>query len=138
MRSSQATLRVSQDLAQLPLLVAFIESFAEQHKLHSADAFVLTVATEELFTNTLRHSQPPATWSQLSLELNDKNVTAIYCDDGAPFDPTHQHAPDITLPAAERALGGLGIEIIRKTMQAFGYERVAEINHVTFVRARHG
>jgi serine/threonine-protein kinase RsbW len=134
--SSQATLRVSPNLAGLPALVRFVEAFAEEQTVGASDAFALTVATEELFANTLRHGSPPATWAELSLQSEGDVVIAVYRDDGGPFDPTQQPPPDTTLPIEARPTGGLGIEIIRRTMHSFRYERLAGVNHVTFVRKR--
>jgi anti-sigma regulatory factor (Ser/Thr protein kinase) len=134
MPHSLSTVRVAPSLDELPALVALVEAFAEQHELGTGDAFALTVAAEELFANTLRHSRPPATWMELSLRVDGADVVALYCDDGAAFDPTQQAAPDTTLSAEERGMGGLGIEIIRKTMHSLAYERVGAENRVTFRR----
>ena len=43
-------------------------------------------------------------------------------DRGKPFDPTAALAPDVKIPAAERQVGGLGIFLVRKTMDDMAYE----------------
>jgi anti-sigma regulatory factor (Ser/Thr protein kinase) len=52
-------------------------------------------------------------------------------DHGVPFDPTAAPAPDITLPAEERSIGGLGIFLTRTLMDGFRYERVGGTNVLT-------
>ena len=39
-----------------------------------------------------------------------------------PYDPLKKEDPDITLSAEERAIGGLGIFMVKKTMDEISYE----------------
>ena len=43
-------------------------------------------------------------------------------DSGTPYDPLSVKEPDVTLSAEKRKLGGLGIFIVRKTMDDVSYE----------------
>lgn len=134
MQLNPTTIRLQPALDELVRLVDAIESFAAEHGLRPADVHALTLAAEELFANTVNHSHPPANYVEFGLGLEDGAVTAVYADDGAPFDPTAQAAPDTTLPADLRPIGGLGIHFIRRTMQSFDYERVDGRNVVRFIR----
>ena len=42
-------------------------------------------------------------------------------DDGTPYDPTAQPEPDVTLSAEEREIGGLGIFMVKKSMDRVSY-----------------
>lgn len=55
-------------------------------------------------------------------------------DDGKMFDPTAAAEPDITLSADDRAIGGLGIHIVRKFMDLMSYEHRDGKNIVTLVK----
>ena len=48
-------------------------------------------------------------------------MTLIIKDEGEPFNPLERDEPDISLSAAEREIGGLGIFITKKTMDTISY-----------------
>ena len=49
-------------------------------------------------------------------------VVISFIDNGIPYDPLAKEDPDITLPAEERAIGGLGIFMVKETMDDISYE----------------
>ena len=128
-------LRLRPELGELDRLTAFVEDFAMRHDWAMADTNAFSLAAEELFANTLRHSQPPASLVEFSIEADEQGATACYVDDGGEFDPTAPPEVDTTLPVEQRPIGGLGIHFIRRTMQTFEYRRDAGRNIVRFGRA---
>ena len=58
----------------------------------------------------------------------------VFTDDGMPFDPLAHRDPDTTLSAEERAIGGLGILIVKKTMSPVTYTRRDDLNVLTMGR----
>jgi len=132
--SVHSPLRLQPDLAQLPNLVEFIEDFCLRHDLGPADTNAFTLAAEELFANTIHHSQPLANSVEFSLVINEQTITAVYSDDAAPFDPTALPEVDTTRPLDQRTIGGLGVHFIRRTMPTFLYQRRDGRNVITFGR----
>ena len=126
------TLRLRPEIAELEKLTSFMEAFAAENDLPVKDAHALTLAAEELFANTVHHSLPVASFIEVSLARGEIDVVASYSDDGGPFDPTKASAPDTNQPADERAVGGLGLHLIRRTMPLFHYARVGNRNVTTF------
>ena len=55
-------------------------------------------------------------------------------DSGIPFDPTQRPEADITLPAEDRAIGGLGIHLVRQIMDDIHYERKDNRNILTLAK----
>ena len=47
--------------------------------------------------------------------------SVVFSDEGIPFDPLAQQAPDTSLPLMDRPVGGLGIFLVKKTMDAVEY-----------------
>lgn len=84
---------------------------------------VVMVAADEIFANVVNYSQ--ATSWTLRVELLDDpaRVRLVVEDDGTAFNPLSAATPDTSLPAEERRIGGLGIFIVRKTMNPVAYER---------------
>ena len=55
-------------------------------------------------------------------------------DDGIPFDPTKVKLPDVSQPAGERPVGGLGILLISKLMDHMDYARINNQNVLTLTK----
>ncbi len=51
-------------------------------------------------------------------------MVITFIDNGIPFDPLTKADPDITLPAEERGIGGLGVYMVKKTMDDISYEYI--------------
>lgn len=134
MSASPTPLRLHPQLEELERMVGYIELFAEEQELRPKDVYALNLAAEELFANTIKHSHPPATLVELTLQREDGSIAVTYADDGPPFDPTLRAAVDTTLSAEERQIGGLGIHFILTTMTDFGYERRDGLNITRFRR----
>ncbi len=86
----------------------------------------LCVAIEELFANIASYAYPDSSGSAtICVGIDDDTDTATFTvsDTGIAFDPLAKAEPDITLPAEEREVGGLGILIVKKTMDTLTYSR---------------
>jgi sigma-B regulation protein RsbU (phosphoserine phosphatase) len=59
----------------------------------------------------------------LVAKCNGESVTFVLSDAGKPFDPTMVPETDVTLPAEERRIGGLGIFLIKQIMDTVEYRR---------------
>ena len=59
---------------------------------------------------------------QVEIEHNPRAISLTFIDQGIPFDPLAKEDPDITLSAEERAIGGLGIFMVKKLMDHVSYE----------------
>ena len=82
----------------------------------------LDVAIDELFTNVASYAYPGGTGEvTVRFACEDRLVSVTFFDRGIPFNPLDRPDPDVTLPASERKQGGLGIFLVRKTMDAVQY-----------------
>ncbi len=114
---------------------AFAE-FAEAHALPPAVRRSLNIALDELLANALSHGRvglDPASVT-VEVELDQDHVTVTLTDDGTPFDPFGQDAPDTTLSVEERQIGGLGIHLVRQLMDHVSYQRREDHNVVVLVK----
>ena len=53
---------------------------------------------------------------------NPLAVVITFIDNGTPYDPLAKADPDTTLSVEERDIGGLGIYMVKKTMDDISYE----------------
>ena len=60
----------------------------------------------------------------LTLETEENPAAAVitFIDSGLPYNPLGKSDPDVSLPAEEREIGGLGIFLVRKMMDDLSYE----------------
>ena len=72
----------------------------------------------------------------MQVELNEHtpSATLTFTDEGKPFDPLEREDPDVTLSAEEHKIGGLGIYIVKKTMDQMEYEYRRGTNRLRIVK----
>jgi anti-sigma regulatory factor (Ser/Thr protein kinase) len=58
-------------------------------------------------------------------------VDITFIDNGIPYDPLAKADPDVTLSAEERQIGGLGIFMVKKSMDDVKYEYLDGHNILT-------
>ena len=84
----------------------------------------IDIAIDELFGNIARYAYSPDIGKatvRFSVEENPLEVTITFIDNGVPFNPLERTNPDIHLKAEERPIGGLGIFLVKKTMNLVEY-----------------
>ncbi|HET9314359.1 MAG TPA: ATP-binding protein [Vicinamibacteria bacterium] len=99
----------------------------------------LRLVAEELLVNVAEHGHDDGAehWVRVELDLTEDQATLRFVDDGRPFDPLAAPAPDLAGPVGERAVGGLGVHLVRSLVDHAEYARVEARNVVT-VRKRVG
>ncbi len=100
---------------------AFALSIADDAGLSERQTQNLHLVVEEAFANIVNYSG--AATMELCSWQEDGSLYVSFADDGIPFDPTQHPEPDLTLPVALRAIGGLGIHYIRKMSDGMAYRR---------------
>lgn len=97
----------------------------------------IDIAVEEIFVNIANYAYDPETGpATVRVEVNPdhSNVSITFIDHGVPYDPLAKDDPDITQSAEDRAVGGLGIFLVKKTMDDIRYEYVNGSNILTIVK----
>ena len=85
----------------------------------------IDIAIDELFGNIAQYAYSPEVGeATVRVELMEAPRAAVitFIDKGVPYDPLAKSDPDTTLSAEERAVGGLGIFMVKKTMDEITYE----------------
>lgn len=104
--------------------IAFVEEELEKIDCPMKTVMQITVCVEEMYVN-VAHYAYDGNEGQVSLAIDTDNgtVTIVLTDSGKPFDPLKKDDPDITLSAEERNIGGLGIFMVKKSMNEVSYVR---------------
>lgn len=95
--------------------------------------FNLNLVLEEAVVNIINYAYPKEEHESiyLSARMQNGSVVFVLTDTGKEFDPTMAPDADVTLPAEERQIGGLGIFLIRQIMNEVKYERIEGKNVLT-------
>ena len=116
---------VAASVENLPQVIDFVDEQLDDVSCPIKPKAQLDVAVEEIFINIANYAYAPGTGDALiRLEISDAPVvvTVTFIDRGIPFDPTAKEDPDVSLPAEQRAIGGLGIFMVKKSMDSMKYE----------------
>lgn len=121
----------------VPDVIAFVEAELEKADCPMKTQTAICVAIEELFVNIAHYAYPGGAGSaELAVGIDKVSRIAAFVisDAGVPFNPLEKQDPDITKPAEEREIGGLGIFIVKKTMDTVSYARVQDKNQLTMTK----
>ena len=85
----------------------------------------IDIAIDELFGNIVHYAYNTEVGSAtVRVEVSEAPLAVIitFIDNGVPYDPLGKDDPDITLSAEEREIGGLGIYMVKQSMDEITYE----------------
>ncbi len=103
--------------------LAFIDERLEAQDCPPKVQMQIDVAAEEMFVNVANYAYAPNVGDvTLRFEVRDGAAVITFIDRGVPYDPLAKPDPDVTLPAEERPIGGLGIYMVKKSMDSVAYE----------------
>ena len=124
---------VTNDLRGISSAAARIDVFCAAHDLASGISFDVALAVDDLATNAIGYGCDDGGEHRIdiTLRLEGDTLTVEIADDGKAFDPLRTPEPDLSAPAKECTRGGLGIDLVRKTMDTVGYRRDYGCNVVT-------
>ncbi len=107
-------------------LTQFAEDFFVRAKCPKDMITDFCVVIDEAAANICSYAYPVGTAGTMSLSCRFDKALGEYgvsfADSGIPFDPLEVPAVDTSAPASERAIGGLGIHIMRTLMDDIRYE----------------
>lgn len=113
------------DIHDITQVTEFIEAELEKVNCPMKTTIQINIAVDELYSNIVRHGYPnkkgPVT-VKFIFHDNPRTVFIRFEDEGIPYNPLTKDDPDITLSAEERSIGGLGIFVVKKTMDDMKYK----------------
>jgi anti-sigma regulatory factor (Ser/Thr protein kinase) len=123
-------------LEELRRLNEAIESFARASELPAGEQRAIELVLEELVTNAIRHGYPEGGEHELSvgLRMEGDTIEIRLEDDGEPFDPTRAESADTESSIEDRAIGGLGIHLVKSLVHQMAYARRQGRNVLTLRR----
>ena len=122
-------------LTEVRNLSSEVEQFGDENRLPQPTVFVINLALDELITNAVMHGtfEVPDPTIDIHLKADGNVVTLTMEDNGSPFDPTATESADVDTTSAleDRAVGGLGLHLVRTFAHDMSYEFVDGRNRLT-------
>ena len=124
----------------IPQITDLVDEELEKLGCGMKAQMAINIALDEILANISRYAY---THDKGTVEVSvdhdpeDRSVVITFKDSGVPFDPLQKEAPDTSLSAKEREIGGLGIFLVRKVMDAVKYRHEDGFNILT-IRKRIG
>ncbi|MCQ2545522.1 MAG: SpoIIE family protein phosphatase, partial [Clostridia bacterium] len=117
-------------------VLGFVESELEKADCPMKLSMQIAVAVEEAFVNIANYAYPGEDGiMKMGISIENGIVRLRLADYGVPFDPVQKEDPDITQDVESRDIGGLGIFMVKKTMDDVQYERKDNQNILTLTKA---
>ena len=130
-------LTVEATVENLPQVMGFLEQHLEEADCPLKAQMQITVAAEEIFVNIAHYAYAPGTGEatvRVEIAGDPAAVSITFLDRGIPFDPLAKPDPDVTLSAEERGIGGLGIYMVKRSMDEVRYAYRDGQNVLTLVK----
>ena len=118
-------LTIAATVENIEVVTAFVDEQLEALDCPMRAQMQIDIAIDELFSNIAHYAYTPEI-GQATVRVEVVNdplaVIITFIDKGVPYDPLAKADPDTTLSAEDRAIGGLGIYMVKKSMDKITYE----------------
>ena len=115
-------------------MTEFVDAILDENECPKKAKMQLNVAIDEIVCNIANYAYGKD-GGEVTLRVNvtydPHGVTLTFIDSGTPYDPLKKPDPDTSLSAEERQIGGLGIFLVKKTMDDMTYEFTGGQNILT-------
>ena len=136
--SEKASIKVTTTRDELVNIVTFVEEIGNREDWPYELVFRVNLVLEELGLNIIDYSHDEGIHEfDICLTSEEDAITIEVVDDGKPFDPLNDAPqPDLASDLEDRRVGGLGLHLVRTTMDDMSYRRDQGKNHLTLVARR--
>ena len=118
-------LTIAATIENIEAVTDFVNQQLEELACPMKAQMQINIAIDELFSNIAHYSYNPEIGQatvRVEVMENPLAVSITFIDNGVPFDPLSKEDPDLTLSAEERQIGGLGIYMVKESMDEITYE----------------
>ena len=120
-------------------IARFVAQATKSAGLGDRAAYAVQVAVDEACSNIIQHAYGGEGIGPIdcSCEVTHDSLIITLRDEGRPFDPSLVSDPELGVELEKRALGGLGVYLIRQLMDAVDHRYEPGIGNVlTLVKSR--
>lgn len=125
MEETMKELTIDATVENIAVVTDFVKEELEKLDCPMKVQMQVNIAIDELFGNIAHYAYNPETGRatvRVEVVRDPLSVVITFIDNGIPYDPLAKEDPDITQSCEEREIGGLGIYMVKKTMDDISYE----------------
>ena len=124
-------------IEDIPAVTEIIESELEKLDCPMKTTIQMNIAIDEIYSNIAKFAYKdgngPVTVKLAELD-DPHGVKITFIDEGLPYNPVTKEDPDVTLSAEERKIGGLGIFMVKKSMDDMQYQYINDKNILVLIK----
>ncbi len=131
-------LTIDATVENITKVTAFVDEQLEELGCSMKAQIQIDIAIDELFGNIAHYAYNPEVGQatvRVDVVQEPLSVVVTFIDNGMAYDPLARRDPDVALPADEREIGGLGIYMVKKSMDEITYEYKAGQNILRIKKA---
>jgi serine/threonine-protein kinase RsbW len=117
------------EMSYLYRIREFITGIAAESGIDEQDILNIELAVDEACANVIEHGYDPDSPNKsltIQMEIDDQKLVLKIIDQGKSFDPRLKPPPDIQKLITMKRDGGLGISLIKQTMDEIDYRRTPD------------
>ncbi|MCQ2793533.1 MAG: SpoIIE family protein phosphatase [Bacilli bacterium] len=126
-KESNDAIVVDAKTKNIETITKYVNKLLDEHNANEDAKKQIDVAIDELFSNICYYAYKKGEKGKAKIVIDfiDKNHVAIVFEDrGIPYNPLNAKEPDPGVSLEDRKIGGLGIYIVKKTMDKMEYKNV--------------
>ncbi len=125
--------------SNLQTVLDFIDARLKQCGCPRRTQMQINLTVEEIFVNIANYAYPGSSGSarigaEILKDPEPAGIRITFTDQGIPYNPLAKPDPDVTLSAKDRPIGGLGIFLVKKTMDQIEYRYENSCNILTMTK----
>ncbi len=127
------SLTIRNDLIEVGRVLTWVDDLVGPLELSPEATYAIQLCLEEAVANIISYAFEPGTEHDVGIEVwrDGRTVFAEIVDDGRPFDPRAQEAPQRPANLESAQIGGLGITLMRNFAADIAYRRSGGMNRLT-------
>ena len=113
------------DRKNIPAVIEFVNQELDAMGCSPKAEAQIDIAIDEIYSNIVKYGyEEEGGEVTVSFDVSEEPLamTLSFRDEGKPFNPLERRDPDVTLSAKDRKIGGLGIFMVKKSMDDIHYE----------------
>ena len=126
----------------LETLQKTVEDCARRDQWSDVLTFKVNMVLEELATNVMSHGSPDASRTPemvITISNRPQEVAVRFSDNGNPFNPLEDapQPPALDPELEDIVIGGIGLHLVKRTMDTLCYSREADTNTISMTIRKH-
>lgn len=136
LKNMEKEIIISNKLTEISRVSQFVEEIGMSLRLPSELTMSINLAIEEVIDNIIKHGYPEGQSSEIILRVSfaPEELTFLIIDEGIPFNMEAHKEHENPLALEQQLTEGLGLYLIRRTMDAVTYTTIASQNYLALTK----